>query len=319
MISSMTAFGAARAESSLGAVTVELRTVNSRYLDINLRLPDELRMAEAPLREQLSKFLQRGKVDVRVSYARAGTDADQALNLDYLRQVAGQLQRARALIPDTPAPTLTELIKGAAHLDDAPDPKAWNVLCIEAGNQALTELQANREREGARLAEMMLECAHKVGQVVDTVEQHLPQLLEEHRQKLAAKLRETLEAASPAGLFLISGEELSARISQETSLFSLRIDVAEELSRLRSHISELQHLLGGGSGSANTASATPSSGKTGKAASGSIGKRLDFLFQEMNREANTLGSKASGIEVTRAAIDLKLLIEQMREQAQNIE
>ena len=326
MISSMTAFGAARAESSLGSITVELRTVNSRYLDVHLRLPDELRMAESSLREQIGKSLRRGKIDIRVSFARAGADPDQALTQAYLNQVSDQLQRVRVLIPDTPAPTLAELLKGAGQADDTLDPGAWNTLCLEAVTQALLELQANRDREGARLAAMMRECAQGVSDIVDDVEQHVPQLLAEHRQKLAGKLKETLEAANPAGFDLISGEELSARIAQETSLFSLRIDVAEELSRLRSHISELQHLLGqpGNASEQETTDsqklvATKNTGKGQKASTGSVGKRLDFLFQEMNREANTLGSKASGIKVTRAAIDLKLLIEQMREQAQNIE
>lgn len=131
----------------------------------------------------------------------------------------------------------------------------------------------------------------------------MPQLLAEHREKLATKLRESLEAAFPGGFAHISGAELTERVAQEAGLFALRIDVAEELSRLRSHLEELRHLLGEGGGK-------------GK---GSAGKRLDFLFQEMNREANTLGSKAGSLEVTRAAMDLKLLIEQMREQAQNIE
>lgn len=322
MIRSMTAFGAARAESPLGSITVEIRTVNSRYLDVSLRLPDDLRLAEAPLREQVAARLRRGKVEVRASFARAPDDAEQAFTDDYLKHVAQRLSRARAFIPDTPAPTLAELIKGASTSDEAPEPKAWSALCVEASGQALLELQANREREGARLADMMLGCAREVAGIVETVQGEVPRLLAEHQQKLAAKLRETLEAASPAGLSLISGEELSARIAQESSLFSLRIDVAEELSRLRSHISELEHLLGGGTAASSPAPESPPPARSksaGKAATGSIGKRLDFLFQEMNREANTLGSKASGIEVTRAAIDLKLLIEQMREQAQNIE
>lgn len=150
---------------------------------------------------------------------------------------------------------------------------------------------------------MMRECADGVGRIVELVEGHLPQLLAEHREKLATKLRESLEAAFPGGFAHISGAELTERVAQEAGLFALRIDVAEELSRLRSHLEELRHLLGEGGGK-------------GK---GSAGKRLDFLFQEMNREANTLGSKAGSLEVTRAAMDLKLLIEQMREQAQNIE
>ncbi len=159
---------------------------------------------------------------------------------------------------------------------------------------------------------MMRECADGVARIVDTVQAHLPQLLADHRDKLAAKLRESVESAFPGGFAHITGAELSERLSQEANLFALRIDVAEELSRLRSHLEELRHLLTDGGGKQG--------GKHGdKKPAGSAGKRLDFLFQEMNREANTLGSKAGSMDVTRAAMDLKLLIEQMREQAQNIE
>ncbi|EWM43578.1 hypothetical protein D556_3641 [Bordetella holmesii 41130] len=155
----------------------------------------------------------------------------------------------------------------------------------------------------------MRDCADGVGRIVELVESHLPQLLADHRDKLATKLRESLEAAFPGGFAHISGAELTERVAQEAGLFAMRIDVAEELARLRSHLEELRHLFSEGAGKA--------SGKG--SAKGSAGKRLDFLFQEMNREANTLGSKAGSLEVTRAAMDLKLLIEQMREQAQNIE
>jgi uncharacterized protein (TIGR00255 family) len=148
-----------------------------------------------------------------------------------------------------------------------------------------------------------------VARIVETVQTHLPQLLADHRDKLAAKLRESVESAFPGGFTHITGAELSERLSQEANLFALRIDVAEELSRLRSHLEELRHLLSDGGGKQ----------AAGKKHAGSAGKRLDFLFQEMNREANTLGSKAGSMEVTRAAMDLKLLIEQMREQAQNLE
>lgn len=316
MIRSMTGFGAASAESETGSVTFEIRTINSRYLDVNLRIPDEMRMAEAPLREQIGLFLKRGKVDARVSFARAPAALDQALNDEYLETTARQLQRVREFLPDTPALTLTELIKGASAGDNTSDPKAWTELCVQAATQALEDLKANREREGARLAETMLENAKDIADIVSSVQSDVPRLLDEHRQKLATKLRDTLEAASPAGLSQISGEELSARIAQESSLFALRIDVAEELTRLQSHIDELHHLL---KQDGSTPAEAGRGGKKPSKAGGSIGKRLDFLFQEMNREANTLGSKASGIEVTRAAIDLKLLIEQMREQAQNIE
>src|SRR5690606_7691156 len=183
MIRSMTAFGTARAESSVGSVTLEIRTVNSRYLDLSLRLPDDLRLAEAPLREKIGAQLRRGKVEVRAAFTRASDSAEQALTDDYLRRTAEQLHRARAFIPDTPAPTLAELIKGANASDEAPDPKAWSALCVQACAQALIELQANREREGRRLADMMLECARGVGDIVETVEGEVPRLLAEHQHK----------------------------------------------------------------------------------------------------------------------------------------
>jgi uncharacterized protein (TIGR00255 family) len=307
MIRSMTAFGSARAESPAGQVTLEFRSVNSRFLDLNFRIPEDLRMAEGIIREKLGQVVTRGKVDIRVNYARAKNDAVKTLDPAWLAAVAAQLSAVRAFIPDVEAPRLSELLNGSNNTEDTFDLEVWTAMCVEASTQALSDLQANREREGARLAAMMLACSAQAAAIVAQVEQDLPQLLADHQQKLGNKLREALEAANPGGFAHISGQELSARIAQEASLFALRIDVAEELSRLRSHIAELDHLL-------NTGEAGADKKKTG-----SIGKRLDFLFQEMNREANTLGSKASGLSITRAAIDLKLQIEQMREQAQNIE
>jgi uncharacterized protein (TIGR00255 family) len=309
MIRSMTAFGGARSESPAGSVSVEFRSVNSRFLDVNLRLPDDLRMAEGMVRELLGQSVKRGKVDVRVNFQRKDGRLQAALDPDFLASTAQHLQQARQYIPDIPAPRLSELLNGSnGESSSGMDPDVWLPMCQEAIAQALVDLQAARQREGQRLAQMMLGHAQEIAGIVDEVESSLPALLAEHQEKISTRLRDALQAASPDGFALISGQELSARIAQEASLFGLRIDVAEELTRLRSHIAELQHIL-----------------QTGEAAggksrsSGSAGKRLDFLFQEMNREANTLGSKAGGLSVTRAAIDLKLLIEQMREQAQNIE
>lgn len=308
MLRSMTAFGSARAESSAGTLSVEFRSVNSRFLDVNLRLPDDLRMAEGTLRELLGHAVRRGKVDVRVNYQRLGTRLQASLDPQFLELTAQHLQQARRFIPDVPAPRLTELLDGANNEGNGGmDPDIWLPMCQEAATQALVELQAAREREGSRLGQVMLTCAAECSTIVDHVEAELPAILAEHQEKIATRLRDALQAAGADGLAQISGQELSARIAQEASLFGLRVDVAEELSRLRSHIAELQHILQTGQ--------TSGKGRT----SGSAGKRLDFLFQEMNREANTLGSKAGAMNVTRAAIDLKLLIEQMREQAQNIE
>lgn len=311
MIRSMTAFGSAKAETDQGTLNIEIRSVNSRFLDLNFRFPEELRMLEAPLREQISRAVTRGKVDVRLSYVRSILPDAAALDPTALTRMAELLAAARAVIPDVQAPRLNELLNAAQGGTGAPlDAETWNAMATEACGKALAELQAAREREGARLAEIMHDCARAMDTIVDEVERSLPHILEEHQQKLAQRLKDALLAASPDGFALITGEELSARIAQETSLFSLRIDVAEELARLRSHIAELSHILAGEADAAIE-------NRPGK--KGSAGKRLDFLFQEMNREANTLGSKAGALNMTRAAIDLKLLIEQMREQAQNIE
>ncbi|MDR4125684.1 YicC/YloC family endoribonuclease [Yanghanlia caeni] len=311
MIRSMTAFGSAKAETDQGTLNIEIRSVNSRFLDLNFRFPEELRMLEAPLREQISRAVTRGKVDVRLSYVRNILPDAAALDPTALTRMAELLAAARAVIPDVQAPRLNELLNAAQGGSGAPlDAETWNAMATEACGKALAELQAAREREGARLAEIMHDCARAMDTIVDEVERSLPHILEEHQQKLAQRLKDALLAASPDGFALITGEELSARIAQETSLFSLRIDVAEELARLRSHIAELSHILAGEADAAIE-------NRPGK--KGSAGKRLDFLFQEMNREANTLGSKAGALSMTRAAIDLKLLIEQMREQAQNIE
>lgn len=306
MIRSMTAFGSAKAENEFGSLTVEIRSVNSRYLDLNFRLPDDLRMVEAPLREMLTREIARGKIEVRANFARKFTAESAVLDTEALHRIAALLKTAREVIPDVPAPRLSELLAGA---NEGLDPEVWTPMATAACTRALADLHAAREREGQRLAEIMQQCAAGMKTIIQHVEDELPVILEDHQQKLAQRLRDALAAANPDGFAMITGAELSARIAQETSLFSLRIDVAEELARLRSHIAELEHILSG----------TPGGQSGGSRKAGSAGKRLDFLFQEMNREANTLGSKAGAISMTRAAIDLKLLIEQMREQAQNIE
>ncbi len=315
MIRSMTAFGSARTESEHGSLSIEFRTVNSRFLDINFRLPDELRMTEGMVREQLSQAVSRGKVDIRINYTLASRTSTNTVDTSRLTLIAQQLEAVRRIIPDVTPPRLSDLLNDNGNNNPKVfDELAWTAMCQQACAQALEQLQEARLREGQRLAATMLECSVAMGVVVDQVETQLPILLAAHQEKISTRLHDALLAASPEGFAQISGQELSARIAQESSLFSLRIDVAEELARLRSHITELNHLLGEGKADTATRASNPT-----KARKGSTGKRLDFLFQEMNREANTLGSKAGSLDVTRAAIDLKLLIEQMREQAQNIE
>ena len=313
MIHSMTAFGSARADTTQGTLSFEIRSVNSRFLDLYFKLPEELRHVEAALRERLTAALGRGKVEVRASFMRQDrADAGQ-LDAQSLAHVAAQLALARGVMPDVAAPRLIELLNWPGQrATEAFDGEVWGVASLSAANDELSQLQAARAREGERLADVMRTCADEAATVIERVQAHLPVMLQEHRDKLAAKLRDTLSAAFPGGFASISGSELSERLSQEATLFALRIDVAEEIARLRSHLQELQAILEG-------KSAQPTSGKRPASAGGSAGKRLDFLFQEMNREANTLGSKAASLEMTHAAMDLKVLIEQMREQARNIE
>lgn len=308
MIRSMTAFANTRTDIEFGTINMEIRSVNNRYLDLHLRLAEELRFSEASIRELLGQSLRRGKVELRVNFQRAFNASSNQLNPALLTQLAKQLEMARSVIPDIPAPRLSEVI-ALNNQEQGLDHAVWLPAIQQSLQAALKDLDAAKLREGQRLAEVMLTVASQMTVLVDEVETHLPELLIEHQKKITTRLTEALTAVSPEGFQQISGEELSARIAQESSLFSLRIDVAEEITRLRSHINELSHLLNTG----NTAD------KNSRTRQGSLGKRLDFLFQEMNREANTLGSKAGSIEVTRAAIDLKLMIEQLREQAQNIE
>jgi len=309
---SMTAFGNARITAEIGTVAVEYRSVNNRFLDLSLRLPEDLRSLETVLRAQIGQTIKRGKVEMRLQYTSAHKSTARILDDKVLRHMSDLLQQARQLLPDTPTPSLEELLRASSGSESVAglDVRAWEPLCLQASAQALHALQENRQREGERLALAMLEQAEHITHIVETVATKQPELLTEHQEKLARKLRDALQAASPDGFVHISGAELSARIAQESLLFSLRVDIAEELTRLRAHGQELRDIL-------TSADAQPAASQNATV-SGSIGKRLDFLFQEMNREANTLGSKSSSMLVTRAAIDLKLLIEQLREQAQNI-
>ena len=311
MITSMTAFGSGKSERTFGSVTVELRSVNSRFLDIQFRLPDELRMAEQPIKERISTELSRGKIEVRAHFSRAQTSVQTEISEDALLLVAQQLAQIRKILPETASPSFYEML-GSMNAQHPPiDPELWMGACQEALTAALSELLYGRQREGQRLSLAMLETANQIGLIVDAVEQQMPLLIKTQKERLAQKLRETIQNAFPSGFTHISGPELSERLASESSLFALRIDVAEELTRLKSHLTELEFLL-------KDAPETPSK-KKGNPSRGSAGKRLDFLFQEMNREANTLGSKAGSLEMSKAAIDLKLLIEQMKEQAMNIE
>lgn len=328
MISSMTAFSNLKAESEYGTLQVELRCVNNRYLDLNLRIPEDFRAIEDKLRELVGRYLHRGKAELKISFKSEQLKNKFELDAKTLDRVVEEIDKLRTYFPDMPTPAFSEIlalgqeiqaIDEASKDDDSEDAErlgALNTFCLDTVSLALDEFVAMRQREGARLAETMSGYANDILTIVEQLEAQQGQLLEAQKEKIKLRLTEALEAVAPNGFELISGEELSMRIAQEASLFGIRVDIAEEITRLKSHTTELQQLLAASDkNDVDGGNSATSKNKNTQ----SLGRRLDFLFQEMNREINTIGSKASSLDNTQAVIDMKLYVEQLREQALNIE
>ncbi len=287
-ISSMTGYATAARELAWGSVSLELRSVNHRYLDVSFRMPDELRPSESALREAIAATVTRGKIECRVSYALRGSaqgvaEPDAAL----LAQLLALNARVRSALPEARPLTVADILRwpGMLGSDELPV-EALRAAAAELMPEVLREFTAARTREGVKLSAVILERAADMRARIAVVQPRMPGIIAAFQDKLNARLKEALVSAD------------DERVRQEITLFVNKIDVDEELSRLATHLDELERILNKG---------------------GAAGKRLDFLMQELNREANTLGSKSADIEVTRVAMDLKLLIEQMREQIQNIE
>lgn len=288
MILSMTGFASVSREFPGGMLSLELRAVNHRYLDVQMRLPEELRIIEPQLREMISGKVSRGKLECRVGLNQLDSDAPTLeINQEYLERllsVANALQ-SRAL--EMKGLSVGELMRWPGVLKtNELAPEVLHKLCLESLAGVLTEFNASRAREGEKLKAVLLERVESMERIVSTIKPKLPQILDAYMAKLSGRLREALDNVD------------DDRIKQEFALFAQKIDVDEELSRLTTHLSEVRRIL---------------------RADGQAGKRLDFLMQELNREANTLGSKSVSAETTQASVELKVLIEQMREQIQNIE
>ncbi len=288
MIASMTGFASSTRESASGQLAIELRTVNHRYLEFQSRIPDELRALEGAMREAVTAKLTRGKVDCRLTFTPKAVgprklvpDAQALESLaDAASAVAGRFADARAL-------SVAEILHWPGVLaDESLSPERMRDDVLSLLDQALCELHQTRSREGAKLEAMLLERLERMAELAQLAQPLMPAAIKAYTDKLAAKLAEA--GASPA----------DERLQQEVVLYAARIDVDEELSRLGAHVAEMRRVLAKG---------------------GACGKRLDFLCQELNREANTLGSKSVATEITRIAVEIKVLIEQMREQVQNIE
>lgn len=323
MISSMTAFSNLSTEFEHGRLQVELRCVNNRYLDLSLRIPEDFRVIEDKLRELVGQHIQRGKAELKISFKSQQIKGKFELEPSTLDRVVEEIDKLRQYFPDMPSPNFADILQLGQEiqaLDEASDEdkseaaersQAIYKFCLETVGLALDEFVAMRRREGERLAQTMLGYAKEILKMVAHLEERQEQLLVAQKEKIQQRLTDALLAAAPNGFELISGEELSMRIAQESSLFAIRVDIAEEITRLKSHTTELQQLLSVESGDSATSQNTKNKQ--------SLGRRLDFLFQEMNREINTIGSKASSLDNTQAVIDMKLYVEQLREQALNIE
>jgi len=293
----MTGFATVTRPTQMGVLLVEIRSVNSRFLDLGLRIADDLRLLEAVVRESVSARIARGKLDVRVALQRQPgvqqTSVD-ANALAALARLATEVQRATGAAPLSTAEILAW--DGVLSSPDI-DPEGLRGEAASALDEAIGALQTARAREGAALAGAIRQRCDAIEVIVSQVRARTPDLLAALERKLAERLEKALLPAL-GGTGTLTREEIADRIRQEVTLYGLRADVEEELNRLTTHVNEVRRILAQG---------------------GTVGRRLDFLMQELNREANTLGSKATAIEMTQAAVELKLLIEQMREQIQNLE
>jgi uncharacterized protein (TIGR00255 family) len=271
---------------------LEIRSVNSRFLDIAFRLPEDLRQHEPQLRELIAQRVRRGKVEVRAQLEAAGTEGFREPAPRLLQRLASLQDTVRAWLPDAPPLSVSDVVRLSSA--DSTGRADWGEPLARLGRDVLGELAAAREREGARLAAMLLSHLAQLRELARQAQPLVPQLVEQQRARFLERWKEAMQLGEGAGV----PESAQDRALAEATAFAIRIDVAEELTRLASHVDEIEALVKKG---------------------GEIGKRLDFLIQELHREANTLGSKSATLELTNIAVDMKVLIEQLREQVQNIE
>jgi uncharacterized protein (TIGR00255 family) len=310
----MTGFGAHRQPLKIGQQTialvyVELRSINSRFLDLVFRTPDEARMAESQIREHIAKRIARGKIECRIHIQRGGevdqsqeTKVDLDVSKHFHLPVLQQLQHLQGYVKqDFPLAnplSVKDILTwpGVIRQDEIGSEELQEVILM-ATDQALDALIVSRKTEGEALKQVIFECLEKMTSIVATTEIKLPEIIQAYQDKLVEKLLAVLDGVDQQGR-LISKEELVERIKQEVVMYGVRIDVAEEINRLKTHFDAVRSALVKG---------------------GPVGKRLDFLMQELQRESNTLGAKSVSQETSDASMELKLLVEQIREQVQNLE
>ena len=288
MVQSMTGFAVQTRDLGSVSLHLELRSVNSRYLDLGFRIVDDLRAAEPAIRERISARLGRGKVECRLNLQSGhAVPRGMALNGALLDQLADAQDTLRARFPDAQPLSVNELLRWPGMLaDDSLGFDEMLPAIVALTDAALDELVATRQREGGKLADMIRERVARMRELVTQATPRMPAVVLEYQERLTAKLRDAVASLD------------EDRVRQEVALYAQRIDVDEELTRLSTHLDEVERIL---------------------KSAGAAGKRLDFLMQELNREANTLASKSPATDITAIAMEMKVLIEQMREQVQNLE
>jgi len=288
MISSMTGYAAHTHVTPHGTLSLELRAVNNRYLDIQLRLPDDFRPMEPAIRETITQKLKRGKVECRLNFiSLSGTESPQQLNTELLQKLQNLDHTVKTTFPEAKSLSVHNILTWPGMLGSNSIPAhELHGHAMTALTATLDDFQTTRRREGEKLKNILLERLNQIREQLDQALPRIPALIAAFEEKLKTRIQEAIDTLD------------EDRIRQEIVFFASKIDIDEELTRLQTHLDEVEHILEKG---------------------GAVGKRLDFLMQELNREANTIGSKSVDIEISKISMALKVLIEQMREQVQNIE
>jgi uncharacterized protein (TIGR00255 family) len=299
----MTGYATSTKETDAGTITIEIKSVNSRFLDLQFRINDEFRSIEPLFRDAISKRINRGKVECRFSFGKKNNDGQQkALNTDVLTQLNQFQVELKQRFPSAKELSVSDLLRWPGVIEESEINSDNLQENIHSGIEStLNDFITSREREGAALAQVLLKCVDEMETIVARITPLLPTVLQQFQQKAITRLEEALGLAlskADGSAPSLSRDEVLDRIRQEVTMYGIRIDVNEELARLSGHLTETRQIIKKG---------------------GQVGKRLDFMMQELNREANTLGSKAALKELADASMELKLLIEQMREQVQNLE
>jgi len=295
----MTGYAVATSEGAAGTLTIEIKSVNSRFLDLQFRINDELRALEPDLRAAIMAAITRGKVEARLSFGRKVAGGSQVLNAALLADLARLQSEVGQHFADAATMSVAELLRWPGVIEEA----HVGQESLQADVAALTATTVaafvdSRRREGAALEAMLVARIDAMDAIVKRISPLIPQVIAQFQQKAIERMQDALGLAGHGTPTTLTRQEVLERIRQEVTLYGIRIDVSEELSRLSAHLNETRHILKKG---------------------GQVGKRLDFMMQELNREANTLGAKAAVKELADASMELKLLIEQMREQVQNLE